>query len=184
MVLHAASHVEVLAEISAFLYLEARLADESRYQEWLDLWTDDAHYWIPSGMPGEVYDRNRRISYVNDNRNRLNTRIRQLQTGIRWAQTPPSPMRRVVSNIELLERPQPDATEQEYLVGSNFVVHELSAQATNDMRLWAGRATHRLRRVNPPDEDPADTVRTWRMASKVVELVNASQPLPSLAFLL
>jgi 3-phenylpropionate/cinnamic acid dioxygenase small subunit len=176
------SDAELLAEVSAFLYLEARLADESRYQDWLDLWTDDAHYWVPSGMPGEVYDRDRRISFVNDNRNRLTTRIRQLQTGVRWAQTPPSPMRRVVSNIELLERPvaadEHGATPAECLVGSNFVLYELSAQATNDLRVWAGRATHRLRRPAPSATDG------WRMVSKVVELVNASQPLPSLAFLL
>ena len=34
--------------IEAFLYREARLADENRYDEWLALWTDDARYWIPS----------------------------------------------------------------------------------------------------------------------------------------
>ncbi|MFN0026709.1 MAG: aromatic-ring-hydroxylating dioxygenase subunit beta, partial [Acidimicrobiales bacterium] len=143
----------------------------------------DAHYWVPSGMPGEVYDRDRQISFVNDNFNRLTTRVRQLQTGVRWAQTPPSPMRRVVSNIELLELPA--ATE--CVVGSNFVLYELSAQATNDLRVWAGRATHRLRRLPPsPIDTPADPPAAdgWHMVSKVVELVNASQPLPNLAFLL
>ena len=37
------------AEIEAFLHLEARLADESRYQEWFDLWDDELHYWVPKG---------------------------------------------------------------------------------------------------------------------------------------
>lgn len=170
----AASRQLLLAEVSAFLFLEARLADESRYEEWLALWADELHYWVPAGTAAADYDRDRRISYINDNRNRLVTRVRQLQTGVRYAQSPPSPMRRVLSNIELLEV-DPDGAHVG--VGANFVLHELSVQATNDLRLWAGRCTHRLRR----DAAGGDG---WRIEVKTVELVNAGQPLPNLAFLL
>ena len=155
------------AAVAAFLYREARLADESRYDEWLSLWTDDVRYWVPSGTAD--YDRDRRISFINDNRNRLTTRIRQLQTGVRYAQTPASSMRRVVSNIELLS-----VTADEIEAGANFVLYELSLQATNELRIWAGRSTHLLRRRDGQ----------LAMARKVVELVNADQPLPNLAFLL
>jgi len=34
--------------VTEFLYMEARLADEARYAEWLALWTDDAVYWGPA----------------------------------------------------------------------------------------------------------------------------------------
>jgi 3-phenylpropionate/cinnamic acid dioxygenase small subunit len=34
--------------VTEFLYLEARLADEARYAEWLALWTDDGVYWVPA----------------------------------------------------------------------------------------------------------------------------------------
>ena len=30
-----------------FLYHEARLLDEQRYEEWLELFSDDATYWVP-----------------------------------------------------------------------------------------------------------------------------------------
>jgi 3-phenylpropionate/cinnamic acid dioxygenase small subunit len=90
-------------------------------------------------------------------------------SGHRHAQTPPSPMRRVISNLELLER-----TQGEYLVAGNFTLFEHSAQATRSMRLWAGRTTWRLRRT--PDG--------LRMCRKVVELVNATEALPSLAFII
>lgn len=160
-------------EIEAFLFREARLADESRYDEWLALFDDEVHYWVPAG-PAD-YDPATRISYVNDNRGRLETRIRQLQTGVRWAQTPPSPMRRVVSNVEILERDGDPAVDGAICVaGSNFVLYEHSVQASNELRIWAGRATHRLRRVDD----------RWRIRAKTVELVNASVSLPTLAFLL
>jgi 3-phenylpropionate/cinnamic acid dioxygenase small subunit len=35
-------------QIVDFIYREARLMDEHRYDEWLALWTDDAVYWVPS----------------------------------------------------------------------------------------------------------------------------------------
>ena len=30
-----------------FLYDEARMLDEGRYDEWLALWLEDGHYWMP-----------------------------------------------------------------------------------------------------------------------------------------
>ncbi len=156
-------------EIEAFLFLEARLADESRYDEWEALVTDDVHYWVPA-EPSD-YDPAARLSYLNDNRSRLATRIRQLKTGLRHAQTPPSLMRRLISNVEIF--PIDDGSAQ-YRVESNFVLYELARQATGDLRLWAGRTTHRLRRVDG----------RLRIAAKRVDLVNAAGPIPNLAFLI
>jgi benzoate/toluate 1,2-dioxygenase subunit beta len=156
-------------EIEAFLYLEARLADESRYAEWEALVTEDMHYWVPKGAAD--YDPATRLSYINDNRARLATRIRQLQTGLRHAQTPPSPMRRVISNIEVIEADEAAGT---FVVGSNFVLYEVAAQATRQLRIWPGRVTHCLRRVEG----------RLRMSEKIVELVTGSLPQPNMAFLL
>jgi 3-phenylpropionate/cinnamic acid dioxygenase small subunit len=156
-------------EIEAFLYLEARLADESRYAEWEALVTDDMHYWVPKGAAD--YDPATRLSYINDNRARLATRIRQLQTGLRHAQTPPSPMRRIISNIEVIAADEAAGT---FVVGSNFVLYEVAAQATRELRIWPGRVTHHLRRVES----------RLRMSEKIVELVTGSLPQPNMAFLL
>lgn len=164
------------AEVEAFVYLEARLADESRYDDWFALFDDPTHYWVPAGPADYDPTTATRVSYVNDNRNRLATRVQQLGTGHRYAQTPPSPMRRVVSNLEILgvvTSGDGDLVE----VASNFVLYELSAQASNEIRIWAGRTTHTLRRAG-------DGTGGFLIRRKVVELVNASRPLPTLAFLL
>jgi 3-phenylpropionate/cinnamic acid dioxygenase small subunit len=162
---------ELRAAVEAFVYLEARLADESRYDDWFALFDDPTHYWVPAGPADYDPATATRVSYVNDNRNRLATRVQQLGTGHRYAQTPPSPMRRVVSNLEILDVSHDDAL---VTAASNFVLYELSAQASNEIRIWAGRTTHTLRRL---DDD-------FLIRRKVVELVNASRPLPTLAFLL
>lgn len=159
----------VRREIEAFLYFEARLADESQYDAWEKLVTDDMHYWVPKGTAD--YDPNERLSYINDNRARLATRIRQLMTGVRHAQTPPSPMRRIVSNIEVLAA---DDIAGTYTVASNFVLYELAVQSGATLRIWPGRVTHRLRRVTGE----------LRMSEKIVELVTSSVAQPNLAFLI
>ena len=33
--------------VANFLYHEAEVLDERRYEEWLDLLTDDVRYWMP-----------------------------------------------------------------------------------------------------------------------------------------
>ena len=162
-------------EISEFLYHEAVLADESRYEDWVALVTDDIHYWVPFGA-GD-YEPGSRVSFLNDNRNRLTTRIQQLMSGRRYSQVPKSPMRRVISNIQILAvypGDNGDGDGDEYEVGSNFVLYEHAVQATNDMRIWVGRTTHRLRRT---DEG-------LRIAAKKVDLVNSTSALPNMAFII
>jgi 3-phenylpropionate/cinnamic acid dioxygenase small subunit len=151
-----------------FLYREARLADEARYAEWHALWTEDAIYWVPA-TTDPAANPEEHISHIYDNRARLDTRIKLLQTGYRYSQEPASPMRRLISNIEVQR-----TADGELLVESNFILAELSIQARHEMHWWVGRTTHRLRRVNGQ----------LRMSHKKVVLINAAEPLPNLAFLI
>ena len=151
-----------------FIYREARLADEARYAEWLALWTEDGVYWVPATTdPGANPERH--LSHIYDNRGRIDTRVKLLQSGHRYSQEPASPMRRVVSNIEVVP-----AEGGELVAESNFILAELSVQAGHEMHWWAGRTTHRLRRVGSE----------LRMSHKKVVLVNAAEPLPNLSFLI
>jgi 3-phenylpropionate/cinnamic acid dioxygenase small subunit len=151
-----------------FLHREARLADEARYAEWQALWTDDAIYWVPA-TTDPAADPDTRLSHIYDNRARLETRIKLLQTGHRYSQEPASRMRRLISNIEVAE-----GRDGELIAGSNFILAELSVQARPEMHWWVGRATHHLRRVDGQ----------MRMSVKKVVLINAAEPLPNLSFLI
>jgi 3-phenylpropionate/cinnamic acid dioxygenase small subunit len=151
-----------------FVYREARLADESRYAEWHALWTDDGVYWVPATTEADV-DPEVQISHIYDNRSRIATRVKMLQTGNRFSQLPASSMRRVVSNVEVTH-----GESGELIAESNFILVELSLQAKHETHLWAGRTTHRLRRVDGE----------LRMTYKKVVLVNAAEPLPNLSFLI
>jgi len=151
-------------QIEEFVYREARLQDEGRYDEWDALWAEDAHYWVPAN--GDGTDPERQISIINDNRKRIATRVNQLMTGERHSQVPPSRMRRLISNIEIEE----DETE-EVKVGSNFILIE---SRSHSMTTWAGRTVHTLRHEGG----------TLKLARKKVILVNNSEALPTMSFLI
>lgn len=157
------------SEVEQFLYLEARLADESDYDAWEALWTDDAGYWVPIG--GEGGDPRREMSVIYDNRSRISTRLKQLRTGRRYAQAPPSNLRRLISNIEYIGGATNPGGGLDLEVGANFMVIESRAR---DTHIWGGRVTYRLRR----DGD------ALRLAYKKVVLVDNDKPLPTLGFLI
>jgi len=146
----------------AFIYREARLADEARYSEWEALWDDDAAYWVPMSPDA---DPETQVSYINDNRTRIRSRVAQLNTGVRHSQTPPSVLRRTVSNFEVSETRGDIVT-----IASNFIL----AEYRFDLTLWAGRYLHTIRR----------TEGGLRLAGKTVHLVNAGGPIPTMAFLI
>ena len=150
-------------EVERFIYREARLADEHRYEEWEALWTDDGVYWVPYGS--DEADPEKQMSVIYDNRSRIATRIKQFQTGKRHSATPLPRVRRLVSNIELLDEDGDDVR-----AGANFIAYESRERG---MTVWAGRAEYHLRRT--PE---------LRMAAKHVFLVNNDRPLDTLAFLI
>jgi 3-phenylpropionate/cinnamic acid dioxygenase small subunit len=152
----------VAPDIIAFILLEARLADEARYSEWEALWDDDACYWVPRH---ERADPDTEVSYIFDNRQRIASRIRQLNTGVRHSQTPPSKMRRLVTNFELL-----DEDENTVTVGTNFALYEYRYSLVT----WVGRYLYKLHRTDGG----------WRLMEKTVHLINSETAVSTMSFLI
>jgi 3-phenylpropionate/cinnamic acid dioxygenase small subunit len=111
------------------------------------------------------------MSVIYDNRSRISTRLKQLRTGRRYAQAPPSNLRRSVSNVEFLGgRPVADGGI-DLEVGANVFVLESRARGSH---LWGARVTYRLRRVEG----------ALRLSYKKVVLVDRDKPVPTLGFLI
>ncbi len=155
-------------EIEAFIAREALFADESRYSEWEALVDDDMVYWVPT-LEGAQFEPGKKIAIIYDNRSRVATRIRQLNTGKRHSQVPASPMVRVQSNfhIEVIG-------EDAFSVKCSQVLHEYRIQSTRELYTWPARVEYRLRRK-------ADGLR---MYFKAVYLISGADALPGLPFLI
>ena len=158
------AQLDVRSAVEQFLYREARLCDEHRFAEWESLWADDAIYWVPAN--GDDIDPTRQVSVLYDNRSRIATRIRQLESGKRHAQSPPSRLARLVGNVEVLADDGVELT-----VASVFIIHESRLRGTT---VWAGRYEHVLRRTHDG----------LKMVHKTARLVDNDRPIPTLAFLI
>jgi 3-phenylpropionate/cinnamic acid dioxygenase small subunit len=150
--------------ITQFLYREARLQDEHRFQEWEALWTADATYWVPAN--GEDTNPERDMSIIYDNRSRIGLRIRQFLTGKRYSQMPVSRLRRVIGNVEMVGD-EAGGTR----VTANMLLYESHRRG---QIMWAARNEYLLREVDGQ----------WRLAFKKVALVNNATALTTMAFLM
>ena len=151
-------------EIETFLYREARLMDEHRFDEWLALWGNPARYWVPCNE--DDIDPARQVSIIYDDYTRLAQRIERLKSGSVQAMDPKPRMRRLISNIEV----EPGEGGQ-LTVSSNFI---LCLAREHAQQLWSGRSIHALRR---------DTAG-FKIAAKKVLLINSDQEMPLLQFLI
>jgi 3-phenylpropionate/cinnamic acid dioxygenase small subunit len=107
----------LLLRVEQWLYREARLLDSRRYDLWLELLDDEIRYRIPSRAcvrQGHVKDFSTwsverelevadALPLIEDDLAGLRERIARLQTGMAWAETPPSISRRLVSNVMILD---------------------------------------------------------------------------------
>jgi benzoate/toluate 1,2-dioxygenase beta subunit len=118
-------------DVEALVLREARLLDERRYAEWLELFAADAIYWIPT-RPNQASP-HEALSIIYEPRPLLAVRVERLSRAEMHVQSPPSRTVHHVSAVEV------DGDQ----VRSALVVAEWRA---GEARWFAGRVTHRLRK--------------------------------------
>lgn len=134
-------------EVEQFLYEEARLLDDRRYDEWLALLTDDIHYWMPvrrttySRESADEFTRPGEMAFFDDDINFLRMRVDKLKASNSWAEDPPSRTRHFVSNIRIT-----DVKDDDITVDLNFHLYRTRLESEEDS--WLGRRTDVLRRVD------------------------------------
>ena len=122
-------------QIEDFLYDEAALLDEWRLDEWLELLTDDASYYVPSTDTPDG-DHRTTLFLIADDAVRLRSRVKQLMGKSAHAETPRSRTRRLISNVRVRER------EGETIqVTANFVVYRMRYEL---MDTYVGRYEYTL----------------------------------------
>jgi len=149
---------DVLLEIERFYTREARLLDEERFPEWLELLTEDIHYWMPirenryrkdpkakQAPPTAIYDDNMMV---------LQTRIARLATGLVWVEDPPNRMRRLITNVDA----EWADVAGEVNAYSNFLVHR--SRRERDEAHFIGTRQDRLRKVG----------NSWKIAKRKILL--------------
>ena len=148
--------------VEQFLYHEARLLDTGQLEAWLELFTDDATYWVP--LEREQKDPLETSSIIHDDRTLLELRVKQARHPRAHARQPLARTVHQVGNILVEEG------KDEVKVHSTLQVIEFRNEK---QRVHGALVEHRLRKVNG----------SYKIAHKRVELVNSEGELDGIAIL-
>jgi 3-phenylpropionate/cinnamic acid dioxygenase small subunit len=140
-------------EIEEFLYREADLLDERRYEEWLALVADDVRYWMPMrrnvkfGEEAREFTRaGQDINWFDEGKETLTRRVKQILNGMHWAEEPVSRISHMVSNVRLIEVNPSAAEPHEVTVGCRFLIYRNRVETETD--ILVGKREDLLRRVD------------------------------------
>lgn len=153
--------LELWHRVQQFLFHEARLLDERRFDEWLALYVPEAEYWVPYAW-GQASPKDH-VSLFYETVTLLRMRVDRLERELSPLDTPKARVNHFLSNVTV----QPGASE---LVARAYL---LFAEYRRDEQRWfAGRCTWRLREEG----------EGLRIAAKRVDLLNADQDSGHLRF--
>lgn len=150
------------AELARFVKLEARLADEKRFDEWYELFAEDGHYWVPAA-PGQA-DPLLHNSLAYEDKLLLRLRVERLKSDRAFSLRPASRSLHVMQEPEVEKR---DDARGEYLVRTPFLYTETRG---DESQRYAGTAWHTLVSVDGK----------LRIRLKRVDILNCDAALPSI----
>ena len=93
-------------DLMQFYIREAWLLDERKLKEWLGLFTDDVLYFMPRRKNVPRREAHRELTpqgdlaILEEDRRYLEMRVARLDTGMAWAEDPPSRTRHLIGNLE------------------------------------------------------------------------------------
>lgn len=140
-------------EVEQLYYEEADLLDEGRYVDWLALLADDLDYWMPTRT-----NRLRRqqalaiasrgeAAFYDETKESLAWRIRRFDSGMAWAEDPPSRTRHLITNVRVRHG---DPSKNEGFTDRDLVAHSVFLLYRNRLEreegVYAGKRTDVLRR--------------------------------------
>jgi benzoate/toluate 1,2-dioxygenase beta subunit len=150
-------------KIEEFLYHEARLLDTHQLEAWLDLFTEDATYWLP--LERGQQDAFETSSIIHDDRTLLELRVKQARHPRAHARLPLARTVHQIGNVLVLSE-----ENGEIRVASTLTLVEFRSER---QRVWGALVEHRLRRAG----------ESFRIAHKRIELVNSEGEIDGVAIL-
>lgn len=134
-----------------FVYREARLLDEKKFDEWCGLFTADGFYWVP--LAPDQTDPLNHTSIAYEDALLLKLRVERLKSPHAYAQQPPSRCHHMLQAPEVEKR---DPAANEYVTRTQFIYTETQGDESqryagtvfHTLTLQAGELRMRLKRVN------------------------------------
>ncbi|WP_371169280.1 aromatic-ring-hydroxylating dioxygenase subunit beta [Aliiroseovarius sp. 2305UL8-7] len=145
-------------DIVDFIYNEARMLDEGRFSEWIDLWLPDGIYWMP--LDYKQTDADLVTSLLYEDNFMLKLRVERLNGERTFSQKPKSRCHHVIQR-PFVDKFDEDAGEFQTNTAMHYVETRLDEQfllaltATHDLKLVDGRIRIANKRVELLNSDAA-----------------------------
>jgi 3-phenylpropionate/cinnamic acid dioxygenase small subunit len=123
-------------DVEQFLYHQADLLDSKRWQDYIDLFTDDGVYWVPADPAHKTWEGMPAI--FAEDKNLMTVRMKRVLHPDAWSQRPNWGTNHVVSNV-VIQKENKNGIE----VRSRFHMMELRR---DDVRHFAGSYFHKLKK--------------------------------------
>lgn len=128
---------ETQQAVEQFLYRQSELLDAKRWQDYIDLFTDDGVYWMPANAGHEHWEGVPSI-FIED-KNTMAVRMKRVLHPEAWSQVPIWETNHIVGNVVI----QDISPAGDVVVRSRFQMIELRR---DDVRHFAGRYLHVLKK--------------------------------------
>jgi 3-phenylpropionate/cinnamic acid dioxygenase small subunit len=147
------AHLLLQQKIESFLYREAELLDERRYEEWLGLLAEDLRYWMPmrrnvkfGELEREFTREGQDVNWFDEGKETLTRRVQQILTGVHWAEEPLSRICHMVSNVQILDVKPSTSAPSEVTVKSRFLIYRNRVETETD--ILVGKREDVLQRID------------------------------------
>lgn len=140
-------------EAEAFLTHEADLLDARRFDDWLALMAPDVKVWMPiarnirsGGDSQEFTAENHDANWLDEGYETLAQRVKQLMTGVHWAEQPPSRTTHMVANVAVMDVEGPTDAPKAMTVRCRFLLYRNRNEDEQDF--FVGKRNDTLKRVD------------------------------------
>lgn len=158
-------NLNLLNEVTAFIWAEADMLDHAEYQDWLGLWNEAGVYIIPIDPTQTDYENS--LNYAYDNHHMRNLRVKRLENGEAISTAPKANTVRSISRVRVIQ-------EQ----GNEIVLRcaqNLREFRKENLKHYTADVTYHLERQAQGE---------LKIKRKIINLVNSTDTLAGISYIL
>ena len=158
-------NLNLLNEVTAFIWAEADMLDHAEYQDWLGLWNEAGVYIIPIDPTQTDYENS--LNYAYDNHHMRNLRVQRLENGEAISTAPKANTVRSISRVRVIQE-----QDNEIILRCAQNLREFRKE---NLKHYTADVTYHLER---------QALGELKIKRKIINLVNSTDTLAGISYIL
>lgn len=157
--------LDLLNEVTAFIWAEADMLDHAEYDEWLNLWLESGKYIIP--IDPSLTDYENHLNYAYDDHHMRKLRVERLINGEAISTSPKANTVRSISRVRVIEQ-----SDERVVLRAAQNLREFRKE---NLRHYTADVTYHLQRQATGD---------FKIERKIINLINSTDTLAGISYIL